>query len=186
MNLFLVPASLENVKKTIASGVSINAAEQFLNSSQLESLKKVLGNKKTFNCWDMTESLRPVFESMEKDDTVLLTVKSTGSFNYVASIIHKLESERLGDYLWSYIPGRPWKLIYVLDRIIPIEINKGRLVSTLGYKHNDAVAGSRRVRDEYLNKILGEYGSIPHFLKSFAEEDLKSSWSQAWNRSNPV
>jgi hypothetical protein len=139
------------VKKAITSGVGIDVAETFLNSSQLESLEKVLGDKKTFNCWAMTESLRPVFDSMEKGDTVLLTVKSTGSFNYVASIVHKLESEKLGDYLWPYIPGRPWKLIYVLDQIAPIDINKSRLVSSLGYKHNDAVAGSRRVRDEYLS-----------------------------------
>jgi hypothetical protein len=172
MKLFLVPASKANLEATVIGSVSTTVAERFLSPYQSESLKNALGNQKTFHCWAVTESLRSTFEHMERGDAVLLTIKGTGMFSYFTHVIHKVESEELGNHLWSYTPGKPWKLIYILDDICEIAINKSKLVSALGYQSNDMVAGTRRVRDEYLTKVSGQYGSLRKFLEAMAGRRL--------------
>src|SRR5262249_19244882 len=102
MKLFLVPASRENIEATIQGSVSIDVARKFLSSSQLNSLENALGDQKTFHCWAMTEIKRSIFEGMERHDIVLLSEKDTGTFNFLAQITHKIESETLGNYLWKY------------------------------------------------------------------------------------
>jgi Protein NO VEIN, C-terminal len=172
MKLFLVPASKANLEATVIGSVSTTVAERFLSPGQSKFLKNALGNQKTFHCWAVTESLRSTFERMESGDAVLLTVKGTGMFSYFAHIIHKVESEELGNHLWSYTPGKPWKLIYILDDVCEVAINKSELVSALGYQSNDMVAGTRRVRDEYLAKVSGQYGSLQKFMEAMAGRRL--------------
>jgi hypothetical protein len=169
MNLFLVPASQENVNKTITGAVSFDASERFLTSAQIAALRKALGNDRAFHCWALTESLRSTFNSMQVDDVILMTIKGTGIFNFLARVIHKLESEKLGETLWSYKPGRPWKLIYILEDITSININKSRLVDALGYNPDYTVAGAIRVSEDRLDRTIAEYGSIQQFIKHLGE-----------------
>ena len=100
MNLFLVPASQENVQKTILSPVDISVAREFLNVSEFSKLKAVLGSEKKFHCWAMTERRISCFWTMQPDDVVLITLKGTGVFNYMCTVLHKMKSERLGEHLW--------------------------------------------------------------------------------------
>jgi uncharacterized Fe-S cluster-containing MiaB family protein len=171
MNLFLVPASQENVDKTIIGAVSFSAADKFLTTTQADALRKAVRNRQGFHCWAMTESLRSTFNSMQVGDVILMTIKGTGAFNYQARVVHKLESEKLGESLWSYQPARPWKLIYILEDITSINVNKSRLVDSLGYNPDYFVAGAIRVSDERLYRVLARYGSISQLIKYLDENE---------------
>src|SRR5262245_18081554 len=120
MNLFLVPATTENVRATLQQKVNLGVAAEFLTDDQYASLKRSLGDSSSFNCWALTESTRSTFDLMEAGDIVLLSIRGTGMFNYAARVIHKLENESLGKALWSFVPSESWKLIYILDDISEI------------------------------------------------------------------
>lgn len=166
MNLFLVPASHENIRKTIIGSVSISTASQLLPLDQMNTLKEPLNGNGSFKCWAMTESKRSTYAAMRRDDLVLLTPKDTGKFKYIGKVIHKFENEGLGNHLWDFTPGKPWKLIYVLDEIEEIDINKSKLVKELGYAPNYAVPGAIKVNKDQLNKALYKHKNINSLIES--------------------
>ena len=129
MNLFLVPASSENIKETIVKAIDISIARRFMNPSEFKELKKLLGSKSQFNCWAMTESSRAKFEKMGRGDVVLITVKATGLFKYYGEVFYATESVKMGNYLWPFTPNKPWKLIYFLKNLQEINIDKSKLMS---------------------------------------------------------
>ena len=165
-NLFLVPADKSNIKQSIKKKVNLNDASNYLSSTDENKLNSILGSQNSFNCWAMTESNRSTFDQMEKGDYVLLTVKGTGKFNYVGQIKGKLESESLGNKLWSFTPGKPWSLIYIIDNLQAVDINKKEMVQTLSYSSKYPVYGVIRVQDQNLNPALEEYGEIETMINS--------------------
>lgn len=169
MGLYLVPASRENIVKTIISDVDISVAEQFLITTDLKKIKELLGAEKRFNCWAMTESNRSIFERMEAGDIVFLSEKNTGMFNYKAIVFFTIECEKMGNSLWPFVPNDPWKLIYFLKDIQEINIDKSVLVAALGYKSNYQVPGTIRVREDYVENIMQKYSSIDSFLNTLAK-----------------
>ena len=49
-NIFLVPASQENVDKTIVGSVSLSKVAPHLRSSDVEALRRELGDADRFHC----------------------------------------------------------------------------------------------------------------------------------------
>jgi len=174
MGLYLVPASSENIKKTLLHDIDIATAEKFLVSSDLNKLKELLGTERRFNCWAMTEGTRSEFDKMQKGDTVLFAEKSTGSFKYKAEVFFTAESEEMGNYLWTYVPNKPWKLIYFVKDVKEVNIDKRTLVMALGYSPNYEVPGAIRVKEEYLHDIIDKYGSIQAFLDAHLKQGSKN------------
>jgi len=171
MNLFLVPASSENIRATIARSVDIEIARQHLNPAQFENLKRVLGSRRSFNCWAMTKSKISVFKSMNPGDIVLLSIRGTGRFDYKATVVTKLECRQFGESLWNVVPGKPWELIYVLEDVSRIELSKEKVVRSLGYRPNYQVPGVTRVKPEYMRNIANKYDSIDGFLNAMRNEE---------------
>lgn len=165
-NLFLVPADKSNIKQSIKKKVSLKDASNYLSSTDVNKFNSILGTQNSFNCWAMTESNRSTFDQMEKGDYVLLTVKGTGKFNYVGKIKGKLESKSLGNKLWSFTPGKPWSLIYIIDDLQAVDINKKEMVQTLSYSSKYPVYGVIRVQEQNLNPALKEYGEIETMINS--------------------
>jgi hypothetical protein len=163
-NLFLAPADKSNIKQTIQKKVLFDDAEKFLNDSDIDVLKLILQNNDSFNCWAMSESNRPTFSKMRKGDYVLLSEKATGKFNYMGKVAGKLESTSLGNNLWSFTPGKPWNLIYILDDVRLVDINKKELVQTLGYSAKDVVQKVRRVQKQNLYLALKKYEDIDSMI----------------------
>ena len=186
MNLFLVPASKENIEKTITDDVDISIAEKFLIPYAFKKLKDLLGAGSRFNCWAMTESNRAVFNKMQAGDIVLLATKGTGSFKYVAEVFYTTESEELGNYLWSYVPSSPWKLIYFLKNIKGINIDRSILVKELGYNPNYLVPGIIRVKDNFVCNILERYDSVQHFLDALSKEKYTKRIAEPINGENSI
>lgn len=165
-NLFLVPADETNIKQSIQKKVKFNNAAKFLSNSEEEKLEAVLDETNEFNCWAMTESNRSTFRSMKKGDCVLLSEKGTGKFNFTGTVKGKFESKALGNNLWSFTPGKPWSLIYILGDLRVLNINKQEMVKTLGYKANYHVPGVIRVQKENLACALSEYEDIDLMLNA--------------------
>jgi len=171
MKLFLIPASEENINRTIERSVNISVAERFLDQSKFNELKRLLADKEEFHCWAMTESREYLFDEIESGDIAIFTVKGTGEFNFIAEIFHKTVCEDLGKYLWSYVPNKPWNLIYFLKNIKKIDINKANLVSDLGYDKDYVVPGSIVVSKHKFNELLrkDKYKQIKDYIDSLKQ-----------------
>ena len=165
-NLFLVPADKSNIKLSIQKKVKTDDALRFLTPSEQDKLKSILKTDDSFNCWAMTESNRSTFESMNEGDFVLLSEKKTGKFNFIGIVRGRIESKSLGNNLWSFTPGKPWSLIYILEDVKSINIDKQEMVQTLGYAENYWVPGVIRVQEENLENALSQYGNFNSMINS--------------------
>lgn len=163
--LFIAPASEANLNRTVLSGIAVSSVESFLTPAQLSELRAALGTLSSFNCWALTESRRPVFDSMRMNDVVVLITPQTA---FTGRIQHRLISERLGNHLWASQPRLPWKYIYLLSDIRERHIRKDMLSRALGYKETHAFPGVSRVRPEALRKALDAHGSIEALLQACA------------------
>ena len=158
--LYLVPATKENLRISIRRTVSLDVAKEVLEDDQFQALAASIAPAKEFRCWATTEANRAVFESMRVGDLVLLTEKATGRFNYRARIRAKMVSEELARKLWPVVPGLPWKYIYILDEVQPLNVRKDCFVAALGYEATFWVPGHIRVSPERLRAAVHKHGSF--------------------------
>ncbi len=165
-NLFLAPAVEENIDKTIRSSVRFSEIQKFLSSEDATKLKTKSPNENTLHCWAMTESNKAFYDSMNERDYVLFTLRNSGKFEFYGEISCKIDNEQLGKYLWGFVPGKPWKLIYFLKKLNVIDIDKTKLIEALGYKSNYNVPGIVKVKRINLETALKRYGSFENLIKS--------------------
>ncbi len=168
-DIFLAPASEENIKTSIKGSVHLSTAKKYLSSEQFESLSESLGENISFHCWAMNENSRAYYRTMKKNDYVLFKITGSGFFNFVGKVIYKFENEDFGQALWDVTPGKPWELIFVLDEIKPIKIDRVKMVEAFGYKSNYDVPGFRRVTTDHVEKMLAKYGSIDQMIDQLSE-----------------
>lgn len=165
-NIFLAPASEENVRASIVGAVSLSTAKHHLSDRQMETLRDALEGDEQFHCWAMTESNRATFESMRSGDIVMLSLRGEGLFNYIGDVVTTFESASLGNALWSITPGRPWNLVYVLDEIKAISTPKVDVVREFGYDPNYVVPGVIRVDPERVAKAARRHGSYEELIRA--------------------
>ena len=168
VNIFLAPAVEDNIRATILQKVSIKVAEKYLKEKELEDLKAAMQQRTDFNCWAMTDSNIATFNKMRPGDIVFMTVKGTGSFNYVGKVLTKFRNEAMGNYLWPVAHEKPWELIYLLDDIRQVNIEKSKLVITLGYQPAYVVPGIICVKPSRVTTVIERYGSIDQFINNIA------------------
>lgn len=168
-NLFLAPAIEENIEKTIKSSISLKGIQEFLSKEEFEGLQKKSPDLR-LHCWAMTESRRAVFDSMKEGDIVLFTVKNSGKFQFYGEVIFKVDNEKLGNYLWDFVPNKPWRLIYFLKNVRAIDVDKTKLVEALSYDSNYNVPGIINVKRINLEIALNRHGSIKSLIESVQEK----------------
>jgi hypothetical protein len=177
MNIFLVPAPPENVKETLAKAVTFERAAKYLDHETLERLFGALGGQIPFHCWAATEGKNSKnFELMSRGDEFLFAVTGTGQFEWRAQLRTKFESEQLGRELWPHLGktgnqrsrgDKPWKLIYVVDNLTKIKMNKREVLKALGYTNpRDDLGSLRRVRDKKVINLIARFGSIDAFVRA--------------------
>jgi hypothetical protein len=164
--LFLAPSTADNLSATVLRPVLLRDLEARLDRSSLSQLHRELHGVSSFHCWAMTVSSRGTFAKMRVGDLVLFTPKGTGRFQYRARVAGKLESQRLGDALWRFTPGKHWSLIYLLEDVQSIDLIKHRLLAHLGYDSSFAVYGITRVRPDRLKTAIERFGSLEGLLAS--------------------
>lgn len=164
-SLFLAPAKEEHVLATVRRTVPFSRAERFILARQRIQLRRAIEEASTFNCYAMTESNRTVFESMRPGDYVLITVTGTGQYNFLARVVTKIESEELGQELWPVDEGsEPLSLIYALEDVQSITIDRAKLNKALGYSPKYSVKGAMRVDPKRLEPQLVRFGSVEGLL----------------------
>ncbi|KAB0665587.1 hypothetical protein F6V25_07640 [Oryzomonas japonica] len=170
-NIFLAPASDENLRKTIRGSVSLTSITHLLSKEERQVLQSSVKNVEALNCWAMTEGSRSKFNEMTHGDLVLFTAKDSGKFQYTGEVVAKIDSEKLGGFLWDFVPTKPWKLVYFLGNIQAVNIDKTRLVTALGYSKSYVVPGITKVNPIARDTILAQHGTIESFIASI--DDLK-------------
>lgn len=165
-SLYLVPASAANIW-TLEEGVDRDTLQRFLGSQVSSEVFGSCSGERA-RCWAMTESRKTLFEAMRAGDHVLLTLKGSGSFGFRGRVCGKCESLQLGNHLWEFVPGKPWKLIYFLHEFRQSSIPKQKLLTTLGFKRNFLLPGVVRVRTELLERAVRPHGSVDGLLSAAA------------------
>jgi hypothetical protein len=103
---------------------------------------------------------------MERDDEVLFFISGTNLCKYHGRVIFKAESDEFGKFLWPY-DSLNWKLIYFVDDLSSVAIDKWALMSAFGYDNEkDVLAGIRRVPEDSVREIFAKYGTIGQFLNA--------------------
>ncbi|MFV1980997.1 MAG: hypothetical protein ACC655_07585 [Rhodothermia bacterium] len=177
-SLFLAPASRDHVEATVQRTVPYAKAERFILPRQRIQLKRAIEDASTFHCYGMSESDRPVFESMRPGDHVLIMVARSIELNFLARIATKFESEELGRELWPVKSEEDRRksdkggsdrevlsLIYAIDEVQNVSVDSGKLNKVLGYGSRYRMKGAKQVDPKRLEPQLARFGSVEGLLR---------------------
>jgi hypothetical protein len=166
MSLILLPATRENLEKSVEHSVDAALADKYLPVDVKDQIRRYSGIE-GIRCWAMTKSSARLFSRISNGDEVLLSEKGTGLFNYYAVVVGKTINHEFGTVLWPYVGKNPWDNIFFLGNITRVTIQKSQFVQELGYAKNLAVQGPLMIADDAYKK-LGSVSSrfeIPVFDK---------------------
>ncbi|MBM4377806.1 MAG: HNH endonuclease [Deltaproteobacteria bacterium] len=163
MGLYLVPGTRANLERTIERPLDDPHALALIEPIVLEELGRRSGLE-GLRLWAMTRPRQAAFDAMQPGDDVLITEKGTGRFTHYGQVIGKIENPRLGELVWPVVGENPWELIYFVRNVRRIDVPKATLLTALGYAANDAVAGSRRAKEDGLAQFVSRHGAIAEWL----------------------
>ncbi|HUF10310.1 MAG TPA: hypothetical protein VMO47_13400 [Rhodothermales bacterium] len=163
-SLFLVTATEESAEKTVLGSVPLGKIEPALSPREAIKLDRALNGRSTFHCWGMTADNRRVFDEMRPGDFVLISVSETGAFSYLARVLTKFESMKLAHMLWSDEEGGMRELIYVIDDVQRVSVDKLKLAKVLGYSSGKGLPGVVRVDPVRLEPQVLRFGSVEGLL----------------------
>lgn len=171
MGLYLVPAHQDNIDASITKSVPSAFVLRYLRDPDFEQLVSASGGASNYYCWAMTERNRSKFMRMTPGDEVMLTVRDTGKFGFIGDVLHTVDCVEFGNGLWPSVPNDPWRLVYFLEDVEPIDIDKAMFLTHLGYKPNFPVFGTIRVRDENIVRILQNHSSVRKYVRALQTGD---------------
>ncbi len=184
MNIFLVPASHENIKETLMKPVGFERAAEYLGVEKAHTLETALGGRRPFHCFATTEGNRRTFEQMAAGDELLFAETHIKRFTWRGQMKTTFEVDGLGGDLWPQSGNtgiqrsrgdKPWRLFYVVDKLEEIEpdilgLDKRRVLRAFGYKNTrDALGGLRRVPVDIVRKLIASYGTVDEILSDIAK-----------------
>ena len=177
MNWFLIPASPENIDRSIRNPVSLSDLIPFLGEAESKRLA-ALGDGE-LRCWAMSSGIKVQFDKMRPGDLVLISESGTKKFNYFAEVTATITSKGLGNYLWSVKPRKSpetgkrttWDFIYFLKNLRSIDVRKEDLVLRLGRQARDYVVGARQIDSEALALFEDVNGPLLEWLRKNAKLD---------------
>lgn len=177
MGLLLLPATRENLEKSIEKSVDKDIVNNYLTKDFINEIIRYSGIE-GIRCWATTKSNVSFFEQIKIGDEVLLSEKNTGLFTHYGVVIGKTENTQFGKSLWSYVNNKPWEYIYFLANITCIQIDKATFVQEIGYSEKFTVPGPLRVEDStysQMGSVSSKY-DIP-VRDSVAEVDERTDYS---------
>lgn len=164
MSLLLVPATRENLEKSIEKPVDTSFAKQYLPKDFVDEILKFSGIE-GIRCWALTKNRLSLFNDIKNGDEVLLTEKRTGRFSHYGVVVGKIKNVDFGNALWPIVGSSPWENIYFLANITRINIDKVEIVKKFDYAGNFSVPGPIKVDDsKYLSLgTISQVFEIPVF-----------------------
>jgi 5-methylcytosine-specific restriction protein B len=156
--LFLAPCSNDDayahLRDTVIRRVPTETINEFSDRSFDHDVVSVWGNRKgTKSSWNKVET-----------GDFLLFYRD-GKYIYAAEIIDTETSTELSKELWPDDEGDPWKHIIYLKEPFQIEISQDEINDLAGYAENNVCQGFQSYRDQGIESIKDQYGSVSQFLK---------------------
>jgi len=167
MNVFLAPASSENLLATIKRRVPFSEVRHLMDARDLRAIKDLGNEDEGFHCWAVTENRKNIWDKMKNEDIVLFKETGTGYFTCVGKIFYKSKSDKnkkLAAMLWKY--GTGWHYIYFLKSIKAIQIPYRKLMHEVGYTNpRDILPGIRQIKPTAMEEINLKHGSFEKLLE---------------------
>jgi len=162
IHVFLAPTSNETSFRsfllTTRNGIDYKQIEPYLD----QPLRDVLSKQKKIRAWGCVDNLKGSWDKMREGDYVLFYVK--GVFKFYGKVLCKQFSDQLSDALWSRKNENAWGCVFFLDGIREISIPLETMSKIAGYKDNFVPQKFQELKEEAVEKILREYGSMENFF----------------------
>jgi hypothetical protein len=170
--IFLAPRSgkqsLENFQKTIENGYKKIDIESFLS----EEDRKALEGRKTLYIWGNRPGGKAPWKDMNENDYVFFYQQ--GRITWVGQLLHKTHNKELADRLWGkYTKGdqiESYEYVYFLENLRDVDIDYTYLKELAGYNPKAVVCGFQSYKEEGIQNILAQYGSVEEFIESHRKE----------------
>ncbi|MCE9674430.1 DUF3883 domain-containing protein [Paraclostridium bifermentans] len=153
MDVYLAPASIENLNKSVISFVNREILEKCLTEIEMKNIEDIYKGRKV-KCWGMncgSGKYKTYFKNFTCNDYIVFTPRNSGKFKYIGKIVYKMFNEELGQLLWSFKSNKKneaWKYILFIDDVKEINIDKNEILTLLGYKHNYPVYGLTKLNED--------------------------------------
>jgi len=154
---FLVPSSnkdaQKNFERTVLNRVDINI---------LKDLADLPFTSEELPVWGTREGNRATWKQIREGD--YLFFYQEGEYPYAARVLGTEVNESLGRDLWPIDDNDPWKyLIYLLD-VLNTDIQPRELNEFAGYDDDFFPRGFQTYREDGIQAIESQYGSIWDFI----------------------
>ena len=153
MNVYLAPASIENLNKSIIEPIDNKVLKQYLNKKEMKEIERIYKGKE-IKCWGMncgSGKYQTYFNDFKYGDYIIFTPKESGKFKYIGRIVYKIFNEKLGEILWEFKSDKEngsWKYIMFIDDVKEVDIDKAKLLTLLGYKPKYPVYGLTKLNKD--------------------------------------
>jgi hypothetical protein len=181
MNIFLVPAPPENVEQTLSKKVEFEFAAQYLDNETTSRLAAALGGRRPFHCWATTDGPnRKKFEMMCPGDELLFAVTGTWRFEWRGQVKTKIVNDKLGRKLWPHAGNtgnqrsrgeKPWELIYIVDNLEEIQLDKHIVLQAFGYGNpQDNLGSLRHVPHDRTSELIARFHTMDGILGALSDQ----------------
>jgi hypothetical protein len=163
----------------LGNEVRFERAASYLDSEKARHLEAELGGKVPFHCWAMTDgNNKKYFVMMCPGDELLFTETGSGRFQWRGEVKTTFECEALGRELWPHrgqtgiqkSRHKPWKYIYVIEKLRPIRLDKRLVLTTFGIANPDYhLFHPHRVSDGTMNELISRFKTIDGILDTLRE-----------------
>ena len=167
--IFRVPVDTEHFADTIEKGKTYTEILPFVTSTDAKSLAEVTQNN-ILRYWGSIagESNIRTFMQIEEGDEILFY--RGGKYIAIATIGFKTINPALARYSWGERKDKfTWEMMYFLEDVQTISINKKSVNTVLGYKENAPVMGFSMVNKETTSQFIKTYGSMANFVKQLSK-----------------
>lgn len=166
MNYFLAPRSGEksykNFQSTIKNGVPLERIERFLSDEGKSKLDK----EDVIYAWGNREGTKTQWERMQYGDTVLFYAKR--KLVIAGEVYFKQESKDLALSMWPPDEnGNPWRFTFFIKNLRYISIPMQAFNAIVGFKSNYIVQGFIQLKEERVESIATQFGSMENMLDQF-------------------
>lgn len=189
--IFIAPRSGEapskNFKKTIENGYQYANIEQFLD----EEDKKILKDYDQLYIWGNKRGTKSQWEIMSSGDYVFFYQNK--KLTWVGEYLYKTHNLELADFLWERSNNKSYEYVFFLINLRKVNIDLDYIIKISNYKPNYVVQGFLKLKQEAVNNILRDFGSIEAFIDNYTsvensnpEFSLPTSTSKRFTKENQI
>jgi hypothetical protein len=162
-------AAYKHYIDTIEEGFTLDKIVQFLSENDLKILRNIFGDRK-IRAWGATPGSGNIrnWNNLETNDRILIYRK--GTYEYVATIIHKTHNPELAKFLWGTDSSdQTWEYMYFLNNLRELSVPVSDFNEVVDYSPNYVPQGFNPISGDKLTPLIENFGSIDEFLNYLEE-----------------